>query len=333
MTDEHIDAELPAVLEQLITEHRFDVVILDPWATYYAGNESSNDEVEAALDKLRGVTLTNGTTWVIFHHIGKSLEHREPEDAWRGASRLADWASTRVTIMPHYNERQRISKGLTRRHSRAFVDVFMLRRSDPTDDFSLHRGDDGWWTLWEPDETDEALDGHGTTTEPGRPPTVTLREFVNELATAGGEWASITEAADTLGISRRAAQRLATEAENVELVTCQDGERQARRITLTDLGREKADRFVSLETPEIESRAPVARTSRAHMRENPAQLDTRRSDPENDMREIATCAKPRAAEKPQVRASRAVRENPLLRREGDPHGSHPHDNDDPWADF
>lgn len=315
MTDEHVDAELAPGLERAIVEHGIDVVILDPWATYFAGNESSNDEVEAALDKLRGLTLAHGVSWVIFHHIGKATEFREPEDAWRGASRLADWASTRVTVMPHYSEKQRREKRMARNVARAYVDVFMLRRSDPTEDFSMHRGSDGWWRRWEPDDAEEALDPDPAAN--GRPPARSVREMINQLASDGGTWASISVAADRLGLTRRAAQRLAEHAEAVDLIAWESGERMAKRLVLTDLGREKADRAVAQTIDEMtrDDTADMRETqsrdgSRAHLREMRATGHLPWSDDENpparnsDMREMRataetagqsqsrTCAKP-----------------------------------------
>lgn len=297
MTDEYVDAELFPGLEAAIIEYGIDVVILDPWATYFAGNESSNDETEAALDKLRGLTLRHGVSWVIFHHIGKSTEFREPEDTWRGASRLADWASTRMTIMPHYTERQRTDKGLSRRDARAFVDVYMLRRSDPTDDFSMHRGDDGWWRKWTPDVAEELLDAHGADGQNGRPPTKSQRDFLNQLASDGGEWASVTVAAERLGVSRHVASRLADDAKAVGLVTFEVGERNAWRVVLTDLGRKHADRFVSLGHDEIESRPPVATHQLPDMCETLATAENPRSEHENDMCETPHVRNPLATDK------------------------------------
>jgi RecA-family ATPase len=52
-SEEWIDAQLDRRLEATVAEHGIDVLIIDPWAVYFAGNENSNDETEAALDKLR----------------------------------------------------------------------------------------------------------------------------------------------------------------------------------------------------------------------------------------------------------------------------------------
>lgn len=336
MTDEHVDAELAPGLERAIVEHGIDVVILDPWATYFAGNESSNDEVEAALDKLRGLTLAHGVSWVIFHHIGKATEFREPEDAWRGASRLADWASTRVTVMPHYSEKQRREKRMARNVARAYVDVFMLRRSDPTEDFSMHRGSDGWWRRWEPDDAEtEAGDGH--------PPATSLRDMVNQLASDGGEWASITVAADRLGLTRRAAQRLADHGVDVDLVAWAPGDRMAKRLVLTDLGREKADRAVARPVDGMarddmsESRASSRATgSRAQSRDTPARLDIPWSDDESGSRALPTSATDeRDCKTPGQGQSRSRAHPPTYVDGRAPDGApaYDHDHEHPLTDF
>ncbi len=148
-SDEWIDASLDGRLEQTIAAHGFEVVIIDPWAVYFSGSENSNDEVEAALDKLRDLALRYGVAILILHHLGKAIEAREPEDLWRGASRLADWASTRITLLRHYSERQAEQQGMTRQQARRYVDVKFLRRSTPTDDFSMKlNAETGWWERW-----------------------------------------------------------------------------------------------------------------------------------------------------------------------------------------
>lgn len=194
-SDEYVEAVLDGRLEATIAENGIDVLIIDPWAVYFAGKESSNDEVEAALDKLRDITLRRGLAVVIFHHLGKSREAAEPEDLWRGASRLADWASTRVTILPHFSEREAREMNMTRQEARRFVDVFMLRRGEPTPDFAMeidHRS--GWWRAWNP---------------PGRPVEIhlTSADVAARCAEAGG-WASIAKAAASLEVGKSKATEL-----------------------------------------------------------------------------------------------------------------------------
>ena len=94
------------------------VLVIDPWAVFYSGRENSNDEAELALAELRRLQLTHGLTVVVLHHFGKSESARDPEDLWRGASRLADWASTRVTLLPFYSAAQAKKIGLSRQQAR-----------------------------------------------------------------------------------------------------------------------------------------------------------------------------------------------------------------------
>jgi uncharacterized protein YjiS (DUF1127 family) len=92
-----------------------------------------------------------GVAIIIVHHFGKSLDVREPEDLWRGASRLADWASTRVTLRQHYTAKQAKDQGMTREQARRYADVLFLRRSLPTPDFSIVLDPETcWWSRWVP---------------------------------------------------------------------------------------------------------------------------------------------------------------------------------------
>jgi hypothetical protein len=152
-SDEWLDALVPPTLEATIVAEGIDVVVVDPWAVYQGGAENSNDQAEAILGRLREITLRTGVTWVVLHHVGKGTDVREPEDLWRGASRLADWASTRITLMPHYSEAKRKQLQMERWEARRFVDVYFLRRSTPTPDFAMHLGPEGWWGEWEPPTT------------------------------------------------------------------------------------------------------------------------------------------------------------------------------------
>ncbi|MHB1572153.1 MAG: AAA family ATPase, partial [Solirubrobacteraceae bacterium] len=122
-SDEWLEAILDDRVEATIAEHGFDLFVIDPWAVFFAGNENSNDEVESALDKLRVLSLRYGLAILILHHFGKAGDAREPEDLWRGASRLADWASTRVTFVPHFTDSAAKAQGMTRQQARRFVDV------------------------------------------------------------------------------------------------------------------------------------------------------------------------------------------------------------------
>lgn len=200
-TDEWYDAELDERLEDAVVRHGIGVLVIDPWAVFFAGNENSNDEVEAALDKLRDLAMRTGCAVVLIHHISKAVEVREPEDLWRGASRLADWASTRVTLLPHYKrERDWKDAGYSRREARRILDVHFLRRSKPVDDFSIKFGSGpdgrpGWWWEWSPPS--------GGVREEDRPGPVARFNPVDvgERCRVSGPWGSVREAAEALGCS------------------------------------------------------------------------------------------------------------------------------------
>jgi hypothetical protein len=236
MSDEHVDAVLDPRVERTIVDHGIDVVILDPWAVYFSGKENSNDEVEAALSELRAVTLRTGVAWVVIHHISAKIEQNrltEPEDLWRGATRLADWASTRITVLPHYSEGRRREAGLSRHDARRHVDVHFLRRGLPVDDFSARRGDDGWWEAWEDPET-AGEDAEGGARGVGRPPAVSVLDVVEALQRDGGEWTSVAAAAGALGVERRAAERAIQQAARLGHVELLDGPRHATITRLRD---------------------------------------------------------------------------------------------------
>jgi hypothetical protein len=189
--EEYFRGVLDPRVAQTVAEGRFGLLILDPWATYFAGNENSNDEVEAGLNELRKLALKHGTAIVIFHHLKKLSEARDLEDQWRGASRLADWASTRVTLLPHYSERQAVDAGLNAAEARRHVDVWFLRRDEPTEPFSaVLDHETGWWHRWEPPKQDPMTVG-------ARTPTVMVDDVIAKLA-AKGAWGSRRQALDDL---------------------------------------------------------------------------------------------------------------------------------------
>lgn len=197
--DEWMEASIDGQLEDAIVTHGFDVLIIDPWRVYFAGAENSNDEVEAGLERLRSLARQTGVAVVILHHLGKNTETREPEDLWRGASRLADWASTRVTMLPHYTEHQAREQGMTRQQARRYVDLRFLRRSEPTDDFSIvWNPETGWWERWA--SPIEAADSRRVNLNPA--------DVAQVCRDSGGDWPSIVAAADALDVSQGTARKL-----------------------------------------------------------------------------------------------------------------------------
>ena len=187
------------------------------------GSENSNDEVEAALDKLRDLTLRYPLAVWLLHHFAKTLDAREPEDHWRGASRLADWASTRVTLTPHYTQAQAEAQGMNRASARRYVDVRFLRRSTPLDDFSMRLDSEtGWWERWvAPEEVAE-----------GRAVHLEIADVVEALTAAGGTWSSTQRAAADLGVSHATARKLLASAVRHGAIEARRGERGATTYSL-----------------------------------------------------------------------------------------------------
>jgi hypothetical protein len=219
------DARLDPRLEATIVEHGIEVLIIDPWAVYFAGNENSNDETEAALATLRELAMRHSVAIVIFHHFGKATDAREPEDHWRGASRLADWPSTRITIQAHYSPKQAEKQGMSRMQARRYVNVSFLRRSTPTEDFAMHLNTDtGWWEPWRPPEAAAA----------GRKIKIGTSDVVAALEAAGGWWPSTTVAAKALGVAVNTASKLLVVAEAAQVIECFHGLRGATGWQLVD---------------------------------------------------------------------------------------------------
>lgn len=197
----YYDGELDERIEEAIVAHGFDVLVLDPWATFFTGNENSNDEAEAGLSQLRALALKHGTAIVVVHHLGKTNDVRDPEDLWRGASRLADWASTRVTMLPHYSAKAAADAGLTPQQARQFIDLHFLRRHEPLDDFSVHVDESGVFSRWDPPTEDGGIfRGRVTPGDVGR------------AAIASGGFRSISDAARQLGVTDRTARQVLDQA-------------------------------------------------------------------------------------------------------------------------
>jgi hypothetical protein len=217
-SEEWHDAVLDGRLEATIAAERFDVLIIDPWAVYFAGNENDNDETEAALDKLRDLAMRYGLAIVVLHHLGKGTEARDPEDLWRGASRLPDWASTRVTMLPHYTAKQAADQGMTRRQARRYIDVHFLRRSTPTDDFSIvFDPETGWLNRWmAPAEAAESRRVH-----------MNPVDVAAACAADGGDWPSVVKAAEALNVSEATARKLLAEAVRAGVLEPYAGPRNA----------------------------------------------------------------------------------------------------------
>ena len=223
------DARIEGGLEDAIVEHGFEVAIIDPWAVFHFGDENSNDGVQAALSKVRELSLRHGTAFVIVHHFGKptSGARGEPEDLWRGASRLPDFASTRVTMQPHYRGRLNPPAGMSRDEARRFVDLDFLRRAEPTDGFSIVRDPvTNRFDVW---------DVPGAATRAGSQ-AMSPTDVAAACASADG-WDSMKKAADDLGIAEGTARNRLDEAVEARLIEEFSGPRGARGFRVVDSGR------------------------------------------------------------------------------------------------
>jgi hypothetical protein len=161
-SDEWFEALIDPRLEETIDEHRFDVLVVDPWATYFNGKANDNDEAEKALSKLWEIARKYQTAVLIMHHVSGKIDtyNKEPEDLWRGATRIADSASTRVTMLPHFTEKQVKTMGMSRALARLHVDLHFLNRDGPPiEGFSAKRNPaSGMFEKWIPGEAESETD-------------------------------------------------------------------------------------------------------------------------------------------------------------------------------
>jgi len=176
--DTHVDAVMDHRLEPAVAG--FDLLVIDPWATFFAGKENDNDETEAAILALTDIARRNDIAVWIVHHISAKTQHStlaEPEDLWRGASRLADAVATRVTVLPHYEPKKAKELGLDRSDARRFIDVHVLERNGPPVPMWHAQREGVWWNAWEPPKT-------------GRPSELSQQEVVTKLRQAPGQMVS-----------------------------------------------------------------------------------------------------------------------------------------------
>lgn len=217
-SEETLDAHLDERVEETVRAEQVEVLVIDPWAVFYSGRENSNDEAELALAELRRLRLDHGLTVVILHHFGKADTARDPEDLWRGASRLADWASTRVTLLPFYGDAQARRIGMSRQQARRYAQVKLLRRNaaTPFDVAVCWNPETGQWDRW------RAPEGEGDLLAGPTPADVAAKCPVPD------GWASTVMAAAALGIGRTKARDLLEQAKQQGLLEAVVGPRGAQ---------------------------------------------------------------------------------------------------------
>jgi hypothetical protein len=195
-----------------------EVVVLDPYAVFYTGQEIDNTQIEAAVSELTALTDELGITWIIIHHFSQARQGVDPEDWWRGASRLADWASVRITLQPAYSVKDAKKQGMTRMEARRFANVrLLLRRQETPPDFGARFDPTtGFWVAWKsPTLTDQ------------RRSDLPVNDLVKRLQAAGGRWESTNKASEDLGVSHAKAKELLNEAERAGLIESGEGPRRA----------------------------------------------------------------------------------------------------------
>jgi hypothetical protein len=236
VTVEHVRGALDSRVRRALEDSGFNLLIVDPWATFFAGNENDKGETEAALAELRRLALDLGTTVVILHHLGKSNDARDPEDLWRGSSRLADWASTRVTLLPHFTPKGAEEAGLSSLQARRYLDVHFLRRDEPTEGFVAHLGHDGWWSRA----------GPVSPTPGGR---LSVEDVARSCWQAGGQWSSATQARQSLGVGKQATAELLRQAVDAGALFEGRGPRGTKTYTLVErLGADWSEQVVHIAT-------------------------------------------------------------------------------------
>ncbi len=224
-SEETVEARMDDRVQRAVEESGARLLIIDPWATFYGGDENNNDQTEAAVEQLRILAETTGTAVVIVHHIGKGQEVRDAEDLWRGASRLADALSTRVTLLPRFTPQEAEKRGLSPNQARRHVSVRFLRRERATEGFNAVLGDDGWWARTDSSPSEGRV---------GAQPSV--EEVVSALRVDGGEWPSLRAVAESLGCSPLAAGQSLKRAKDAGVVREIEGPGGARRFLLDDEG-------------------------------------------------------------------------------------------------
>ena len=226
-TEEQSHAIIDHRLEPLLAELGVELLVIDPWATYFSGNENSNDEVESAIDALTQMARRVGCAVWIVHHITAKAAHgnlAEPEDLWRGASRLADAVATRVTLLPHYTPAKARELGLDRFAARTFGDLHVLQRNGPPVPLVHTRLDQFQWRAWEP-----------TNPDGGRPSTLSDRDIVNALR--AGPITSKRKLMDALEVgSHSTLDRHLERLVELGIVAIDDGPNRSKVYRLVDDG-------------------------------------------------------------------------------------------------
>jgi RecA-family ATPase len=218
---ERFEAHVDEKLERVISEVVPDVLIIDPWASFNGGEENSNDHAEAVFQEIRRLTDQYGVTAVAVHHFsGSQYGARDPEDSWRGATRLPDAASVRITLDPYYDKKAAKKQGLDRATARQFARArFLVRRDETPDDISIRFDMEQLRFLrW-----GDAPEGAASSSKK----TFTIDEVKKAMDSVGGIFVSIKVSATALGCSQPIAKRELERLEREGKLIKKDGPRGA----------------------------------------------------------------------------------------------------------
>jgi len=219
---ERFEAHVDEKLESVISEITPDVLMIDPWASFNGGEENSNDHAEAVFQEIRRLMDTYGTTVIAVHHFsGSQYGARDPEDSWRGATRLPDAASVRITLDPYYDKKAATKQGLDRATARQFARArFLVRRDETPTDFPIRFDTEQLRFLRWGDAPEVAASSSRRT--------ITIDVVQKAMKSTGGYFPSIKQAAVALRCSQpvaeRELERLRDEGKLVEKL----GKRKAR---------------------------------------------------------------------------------------------------------
>jgi hypothetical protein len=247
---EYVQAEIDREIAAMFRRERPSAIILDPWRIFFGGTENDNDAQNAALVALLALAGELGCTIFLAHHFKKGDQsgNIDPEDAWRGATVLADRVHCRITVTPHWPTPAKVKTaarkaGIEDRHTqrkwaRRHGDMSFLRRVGITPDGMSIKWDEttGEWAQWEdPYGTDDDTDD--TPRQRAQPGTVNITNRNHPLRaafTTAGFFTSSKQFADHLGIDSGTAREMLAAADKAGVI-----ERRGDRWTLTKTSKPK----------------------------------------------------------------------------------------------
>jgi len=225
VSEETREGRLDERVRAAVKETGAGLVILDPWATYYNGEENSNDDVEAAMGQLRDLADSTGAAIVIVHHLKKGGEERDAEDLWRGAGRLADAVRTRVTLLPRFSPKQAAERKLSPSEARRHCSVSILRSEEATPGFNAVLDDNGWWS-----RTPDGPDNNSSSSKANT--SLDALEVLLRFKEDG--CASFDDVASALDLTKLQAGQLLGKAKRASLVVESEDPAGARIFRLSD---------------------------------------------------------------------------------------------------